>query len=301
MARATGTVVISFGMMNVGVKMYLSASSEQVGFNMINPKTGNRISQKLVDSVTKEDVERGDTVKGYEYTKDKYVTFTDEEVSNMQAERRDTLDIKEFIPVSDVDPLHVEKTHYTAPDKGFDKAYTLLYTTLNETNRAAVGTLVSRGKEHLVVIRAYQHGLIMHQMFYDTEVRSFENKCAKIAISPVELAMGKMMVEQFAVDKFDKSKYSDKFIDKLNAAVEMKLKGGAITEVEQKINTSNMVDSMRQSLLSMGVPEAKIAEMMAKAMAETAATKAQPEPISQPVVEAPVKATRSRKKTAANG
>ena len=156
MGRATGSVVISFGMMNVGVKMYLSANGEQVGFNMINPKTGNRINQKLVDSVTKDEVQRGDTVKGYEYAKDKNVHFTDEEVENMQAEKRDTLDIKEFIPASDIDPLHVEKTHYTAPDKGFDKAYTLLYTALKESNRAAVGTLVSRGKEHLVVIRAYQ-------------------------------------------------------------------------------------------------------------------------------------------------
>jgi len=298
-ARSIARVVISFGMTNIGVKLYLAASAEQIGFNMINPKTGNRISQKLVDKETGDEVQRGDTLKGYEYAKDKFITFTEEEVANMQAEKRDTLDIKEFIPLSEIDPLHVEKTMYTGPDKGFDKAYTLLYQTLLTENKAAVGTWVSRGKEHLVVIRAYQHGLIMHQMFYDTEVRTFENTCSKVTLSPIETAMGKMLITQFSVEKFDKSKYSDKFIEKLNKAVETKLNGQEISAKEAPVNMSSMADALRESLLAMGVSAAQIDAMIAKAQGQAA-----PAPVVAPIETKPevpeVKAGRGRKK-AANG
>jgi non-homologous end joining protein Ku len=108
--------------------------------------------------------------------------------------------------------------------------------------------------------------------------------------------MGKMMIEQFAVEKFDKSKYSDNFIDKLNAAVEKKLAGGTITEVEQKVNNSSMADSLRESLIAMGVPKEQIDAMIAKAQGEA--------PVQEPVVvpePVPVKATRSRKKAVVNG
>ena len=266
-ARAVASVVVSFGLTSFSVKLYLSASSEQVGFNMINPETGNRISQKLVDKETGKEVPRGETLKGYEYAKDKYIVFTDDEVCNMQAEKKDTLDIQEFIPVSDIDPLHVEKTYYTGPNKGFDKAYALLYETLKAEGKAAVGTWASRGKEHLVIIRAYSHGLIMHQMFYDTEVRAFENTCAKVKLSPVEIAMSKMLVSQFASEKFDKSKYSDTFVEKVKAAVEVKLAGGKINEVKAKESTSSMADSLRESLIAMGVSASQIEEMIKKAEA----------------------------------
>ena len=266
-ARAVASVVVSFGLINISVKLYLSAASQQVGFNMINPKTGNRISQKLVDKETGEEIPRGETFKGYEYSKDKYIVFTDDEVANMQADKKDTLDIQEFIPISDIDPLHVEKTYYTGPNKGFDKAYTLLFETLKAEGKAAVGAWASRGKEHLVIIRAYQHGLIMHQMFYDTEIRVFENTCAKVKLSPIELAMSKMLVGQFASDKFDASKYSDSFVEKVKAAVEVKLSGGKINEVQAKENTSSMHASLRESLIAMGVPAAQIDEMIKKTAA----------------------------------
>lgn len=288
-SRSVAKVVVSLGMTAVAIKLYLSANGEKVEFNMLNPKTGNRVRQKLVDGVTGDEVKRDETVKGYEYAKDSYVTFTDEEVANMQAAKRDTIDITEFVPLSEIDPLHIEKTFYTGPDRGMDKGYQLLYQTLLRENKAAVGTWVSRGKEHLVTIRAYQHGLIMHQMFYNTEVRAFDNTCASVQLSSVELAMSKMLVDQFTVPVFDKSKYSDKFVEKLNAAVSVKLNGGQITAAESKGISVNMAESLRASLLSIGVPEAKIEAMVQKAMAESAPAAVLP-------VEEPKKAKRGRKR-----
>lgn len=295
-ARSVARVVLTFGMVSVGVKLFLSASAEQVGFNMINPKTGNRVNQKLVDAVTKEEVSRGDTVKGYEYQKDKYVTFTDEEVSNMAAEKRDTLDIAEFIPVSEIDPLHVEKTYYTGPDKGMDRQYQLLFQTLKNEGKAAVGTWVARGKEHLVTVRAWEHGLIIHQMFYNSEVRAFDDTCDKMMLSPTELAMGKMLIDQFSTDKFDKSKYRDKFADKLAEAVQTKLAGGEIRAVESKA-LSGMAESLRASLAAMGVPQAQIDAMIAKAEAESAGAVSTPAPVAEKPKRAKAEPKATAKKT----
>jgi DNA end-binding protein Ku len=265
-ARAVGRVVLSFGMAQIAIKLYKAAGAESVSFNMINPKTGNRLSQKLVDSVTLEEVLRSDSVKGYEYAKDQYVVFTEEEVANMQAAKKDSLDIAEFIPTSEIDPLHIEQTYYTAPDKGMDKGYKFLYELLKAHDRAAVGTYVARGKEHLVAIRAYQHGLVMYQMFYDTEVRGFDNKCANVQISPVEMAMGKVLMDTLSKPTFDSSKYSDRFIEKLNAAVQVKIENpkAIITEVSAPVQNTGMADSLRASLRAIGMSEQKIAEEMAK-------------------------------------
>lgn len=300
-ARSVASVVVSFGAASVGLKLYLSAKAENVGFNMINPKTGHRVKQLLVDeddydedtkSVLKEAevIPRNATLKGYEYAKGQYITFTDEEVANMAAEKRDTLDLTEFVPVSEIDPLHVEKTYYTNPDKGMDKQYTIMREALKQENKAAIGTWVSRGKEHLVAIRAHGDNLLVHQFFYDTEVRVHEKKCKPYTPTAIDLAMSKLLIDHLSKDKLDKSKYSDKFVDQLNDAVETKLAGGEIKRAEASISgLTNMAETIRASLIAMGVPKDQIEAMVAKAQAEAGAAKA-PEVVEKP--------KRGRKKAA---
>jgi DNA end-binding protein Ku len=287
-ARSIARVVVSFGMAQIGIKLYLSASAESVSFKQIAPKTKNLTSQKLVDKVTGEEIQRADLLKGYEYAKDQYVTFTDDEVANLQAAKKDTLEIAEFVDCGQIDPLHIEKTYYTGPDKGMDKGYRFLYETLKANNRVAIGTWVARGKEHLVAIRAYQHGLIMQQMFYDTEVRAFDNMCANIAVSPVEMAMGKVLMDTMFKAEFDKSKYRDHFIEKINAALEIKIAGGTITTVATPVTSTGMADSLRASLLAMGVPADKIDGMIASAGVDA------PAPAADPLVLTPSVAKQKR-------
>lgn len=277
-ARAISTVTVSLGLMSIGIKLYLSAKSEQMSFNMINPKTGHRVKQVLVDEDdfdtesktvvnNAEIINRNATLKGYEYQKGKYITFTDEEVSNMAAEARDTLDIKEFVPVSEINPLHIEKTMYLGPSKGADKGYAILREVLKSDGKAAIGTWVSRGREHLVAIRAYDHGLVLHQMFYDTEVRTFDNTCKKVNVPAGELAMAKLLVEQFSSDTWDKSKYSDKFVERVQNAVDTKLNGGEISASAPAKLTSATEDALRESLEKMGIPKDKIEVALAEARA----------------------------------
>jgi len=263
-------------MFQIAVKLYNATGSETVSFNMISPKTHRRVGQRLFEKVSGEGAdtewgeeikERGACLKGYEYAKDQFVYFTDEEVANMQAGKKDSLDIAEFVPVSEIDPLHIEKTYYTAPDKGMDKGYKFLYELLKAHGRAAIGTYVARGKEHLVAIQAFQHGLVMYQLFYDTEVRSFDNKCANVPVGAVEMAMGKVLMDTLFHETFDSSKYSDRFIEKVNSAVAVKLANpdATITEVAAPVQSTGMADALRASLLSMGVPADQIDAMVAKA------------------------------------
>ena len=278
MSRSISNVVVTFGLLQVGIKLYLSASTDKVSFNMINPKTGHRVRQVLVDeedfdnkskTVKKaEVVSRSAVLSGYEYEKGKYITFTDEEIANMAAERKDTLDIIEYVPVSEINPLHIERTLYTAPDKGMDKAYILLYNALKDDNKAAVGTWVSRGREHIVMIRAYENGLIMHQMFYDYEVRPFELKCKPVTVSSLELALSKLLISQFSVDKFDKSRFKDSFMERLLKAVDTKLNGGSIDEVLAEVSDASVIESLRESLLTTGVAKEVLDDMITKSGVE---------------------------------
>ncbi len=294
-SRSVGRVVLSFGMAQIGIKLYKMANDDdKVHFNNFNPATKNPLGNRQYDKGTEENVtiQQADILKGYEYAKGQFVYFTEAEIANMQAAKKDSLDIAEFVPVSEISPLRIEKTYYTAPDKGMDKGYKFLYELLKAHGKAAIGTYVARGKEHLVAIQAYQHGLVMCQLYYDTEMRAFDNQCANVQVSMVEMAMGQVLMDTLSKPTFDSSKYSDRFIDKVNEAVAIKLANpdATITEVCTPVTTSGMAETLRASLISMGVPEDQIDAMIAKA-----GVSANPEPI---VVEAPAKIKKPRVKKA---
>ncbi len=292
-SRSVGRVVLSFGMAHIAIKLYkLASDDEKVHFSNFNPATKNPLGNRQYDKGTDETVTiaQADILKGYEYAKGQFVYFTEAEVANMQAAKKDSLEIAEFVPVSEINPLRIEKTYYTAPDKGMDKGYRFLYELLKVHGKAAIGTYVARGKEHLVAIQAYQHGLVMCQLFYDTEVRAFDNQCANVPVSPIEMAMGKVLMDTLSKPTFDSSKYSDRFIDKVNAAVEFKLVNPdtTITETSSPVTTGGMADTLRASLLSMGIPESEIDAMISDALV----------PDAEPIVTAPAKVRKTRTKKA---
>src|SRR3989304_2130269 len=171
MPRATASGTVSFGLVSIPCKFYTACSSESVQFKMITPK-GNKVKQKIFDAVTDEEVERNACLKGYEHVKDQFVTFTSEELEALESERNNLIDINEFVPLASVDLLAVEKSYYLGADKGGDKGYLLLAKTLETTGKVAVGRWDARGKEQLVILRPYNGGLLLHQMFYTNEVRS---------------------------------------------------------------------------------------------------------------------------------
>ena len=242
--RSTGSATISFGLVAIPVKLYLTASEDRVSFKMIAPKTKNRVNQKIVDSVTGEEVNRGECLSGYEYKKNSIVVFTDEELATMgaPADKKDSIEIDQFVP-NELSPLRVEKSYFIGPQKGADKAYTLLRMLLNKSNKMAVGKWYARGKEHLVAITPHEDGLLVHQMYYNTEMRSFDNTCAKLQVTDAELAMGLQLVNHLSKPVFDVSEYHDGFVQSVAAAAETKINGGTLA-LDDKPATAPSTDLM---------------------------------------------------------
>lgn len=282
MARATATLAVSLGLVTMNVKLYLTASTDDsVSMHLINQDTGNRVKQVYIDANDYDETKKAPKksnvnvvpfdklIKGYEHTKGKYVTFTQEEVKQLGLKKQDTLDLVSFVPVNDINPLHVEKTYYLSPDKGAANAYVLLHKILSDMKLAAVGTWVSsRGRDHLMVIRPYEKILIIHQMFFESEIRSFDQKVPDVKIDPVKYVLSKKLIEGFVTDRFNIGKFRDTYVDRVKAAVEAKLKGDNIVEAannpEETVSTSE-IEELRKSLKLTGMSDKEIDELIAKA------------------------------------
>ena len=150
-ARAIGSVTLSFGLVSIPVKVYSSSvSGNSVSFNMLERETGARVKQQYVSSVSGDVVPRSEMVKGYEFSKGQYVIFDSDELKSFEQEANKAVEIKEFVPLPAVDPLHFEKAYYVGPDKGADRPYRLLCAAMNETGRGAVAKYAARGKQYQV-------------------------------------------------------------------------------------------------------------------------------------------------------
>ncbi len=148
-ARSIGTATISFGLVSVPVNLYSSAESKSaVSFNMLHKKCGTRLKQQYICPKDSEVVSRDDTIKGYEFAKDQYVTFTPDDLKALEEKATGTIDVVEFVPLAQVDREYLEKVYYLGPDKGGDRAYRLLAEALNQTGRAALGQYAARGQQH---------------------------------------------------------------------------------------------------------------------------------------------------------
>lgn len=247
--RSIGSASITFGLVSIPVKLYTAASSESVSFNMLTPD-GNRVKQKYTDSVTGADVTYDQCDKGYEVAKDQFVRFSKDEIKALEAESTKTMDIREFVDAASLDLLHVEKSYLLGPDKGGDKGMLLLSDTMKALGKVAVAQWNSRGKEHLVVIRPYKGSLVVHQMYYQNEVRNPEEiELAKIMISDAERNMAAKLVQALSTDTFDASKYEDGFVKRVQDAIERKMAGQPIVAPEApKATVLDLMAALQASL-----------------------------------------------------
>lgn len=251
-ARATGSGTISFGLVSIPIKIYTATSSQSISFNMLHKKCGSRIKQQLFCPLDKEVIERTDTVRGYEYGKDKYVQFTDEELKKLEAERTDRIDIVSFVPAATVDFLYIEKTYYLGPDKGGDRAYKLLSEAMDRTAKIAVGRYGSRGKEQLVLLRPYKGGVVLHYVYYADEVRSMDDVDypGKLEFKKMEEELADKLIEQLSVDKFDPEQFHDEYRDRVVKAVEQKVAGQEVTAAPEapQAQIIDLFEALKRSL-----------------------------------------------------
>lgn len=251
-ARSIGSTAISFGLVSIPVKVYTATSSQNVHFNQLHNKCGSRLKQKLHCPVCDVFVERDDIVKGYEVSKNTYVQFSGEELRLLEAERSQTLDLVEFVPEDTVDLVHVERSQYLGPDKGGDKAFNLLVRAMRRTGRVAVGRHMSHGKAHVVLLRPYKKGLIMHQLYYANEVRSYDD----VELGPEprvgehEEALADQLIASLSGEAFDPSKYRDEFAVRVQEAASQKVAGQEVTTAPEQPQAQiiDLFEALKQSL-----------------------------------------------------
>ncbi len=242
-ARAIQSATISFGLVSIPIKLFTAASSESISFHLLHKKCSGRMKQQYLCPVDSEVVERSEMVRGYEYAKDQYVLFTEEELDALESPKNNSLEILEFVPLESVDLLYVAKTYYLGPDKGGDKAYKLLSDSMTRTQKVAVGRFWTRGKEQLVLVRPYKVGLVLHYVYYANEVRAFDelDTGATSIFSPVESELADRLIEQLTTDKFHPDRYRDTYNDRLREAIEQKVAGQQI-HVSHQQPTAQIID-----------------------------------------------------------
>lgn len=230
-ARSTGSTTISFGLVSIPIKLYTATQSQSVGFNMLHEECGSRVKQQLFCPVHERVIERDETVKGFEVQKSQYVVFSREELAKLEAEKTNTVEIVEFVPAASVDFVQIEKTTYLGPDKGGHKAYNLLGHAMRHTEVVAVGRYNARGKSYVVMIRPYQKGLALHQLYYADEVRPFDDVEIgdDVRFSSAEEDLAEKLIETLRQDAFDPTRYRDDYSDRVREAAEQKAEGMEIT------------------------------------------------------------------------
>jgi DNA end-binding protein Ku len=233
MPRSIWSGAISFGLVNVPVKLYSAVSRKTVRFNQLNVKTGNRIQQRRVDPETGDEVGYDDIVKGYELTKDRYVVLTPDELDALDPERTRTIDIEDFVALDEIDPVYYDHPYWLVPDKGAAKAYGLLLEAMRDAGKVAIARVVLRSKEQLVAIRPAGQGLMMETMIFADEVVPPDDiedlpEEQELRVSDRELKMARQLIDSLT-SEFEPDKYHDEYREKVLALIERKAQGEEIT------------------------------------------------------------------------
>lgn len=245
-ARTLGSATISFGLVSVPVNLFSSSeSSAAISFNMIHTKCGSRLKQQYLCAKEGTVVEKDEVSKGYEFSKDQYVLFTPEEIKALDEKATNTIDIAEFVPLSAVDRIYLEKLYYLGPGKGGERAYKLLVAALADTGRAALGQYSARGKQYLALVRPMGDILVMEQLHYQAEIRSADDvPRPEVTLKDAELALARQLIEQGSVDEFRPQNFHDTVRERVLEAIQRKVDGQEITAEATEAPQAKIIDLM---------------------------------------------------------
>ncbi len=296
-ARALASLTISFGMVSIPVKLYTATQAQAgVSFNLLHRDCGSRLRQQYLCAREGVVVERSDMVKGYEFVKDQYVTFTPDELKELEEKGTQTIEINEFVPASSIDPLYYDKAYFLGPDKGGAKPYALLAESMRQTGKTAVGRYAARGKQYIVQLRAIPGGLVMQQLLYAPEVRTMADiPIETTAVRDGELALAKQLIAQISAEQFDPTQYEDDVRKRIEAAVQKKVDGEQIS-ISPSVQApgAQVIDLMEALRASLDKTLAKRAEQRAPAAAPAEAASPRRKPARKVVPEEQAEPARRR-------
>ena len=274
-----GTGTISFGLVNIPVKVYSATdSSGKLSFNQLHAEKKIRLKQQMYDPETGEPVPKEKIIKGYEYAKDQYVIVTEEELEKLELATSRSMDITEFVPLDTVDPLYFDSGYYIGPDKGAERAYKLLAKALENARFAAVAKFTNRGRQNLVLLRPLSGALVMQQLRYDDEVKKLGDiPIPDATVTDAELALANQFIGALAKPRFDIAAYKDEYRERLRDLLDRKVKGETVELTPAPPPQAKVVDLMealKASLAKAGAPE--------------------PQPAASPRTEAPAEGDQER-------
>jgi len=274
------SVTISFGLVSIPVRLYAATESgSSISFNLLHEKCGSRLKQQYVCIKEEVIVPREEMIKGYEFQKGEYVTFTPEELKELEETSTQTVDITEFVPIEKIDPVYFDRAYYLGPDKGGDRPYKLLARTMTETGRAALARYAARGKMYLVLLRPYEDKLVMQQLHYADEVRDIrEVPVGDAELREGELKLARQLVEQIARETFNPDAYEDEVRKRVQEQIDRKVEGREIQVSPTEARPAQVIDLMealKASLAKQPAPPApKKQAKRAEPEAEAAPAKA---------------------------
>jgi DNA end-binding protein Ku len=268
--RPLRNATISFGLVNIPVRFYTATKSEDVHFNLLHESCGTRVNRKWWCPHHEKIVESNELIRGYAISKNKYVTFTDDEIEALETDDNRALDITEFLDLSQIDPIFFEKPYFLGPAPGGGKTYKLLSVAMKKENKVALARWVSANREHLVILRPYEDGLVLHTMYYADEVRDFAAVDKEDApVKEKEIKLAEMLIEELTEKKFDPLRYKDEYRQRLLDRIRDKSKGKTIVseepeEEEKGGEVIDIMEALRRSLEGGRAPAKRVPAASAK-------------------------------------
>ena len=258
--RPLRNATISFGLVNIPVRFYTATRSEDVHFNLLHRDCGSRVNRKWWCPQHDAAITYEDMIRGYEFAKNRYVTFTDEEIEALESDDNRAVEITEFVDLDQIDPVFFEKAYYLGPSPGGGKTYRLLADAMRKQNKVAVARWVTGGREHLVLLRPYEKGLVLHTMYYADEVRDFGAiDVEESQPRDKEIALAEMLINELTETEFDPLAYKDEYRERLLDRIKAKSAGEIIvSESPDEPRAADVVDIMealRRSLEASGPPK----------------------------------------------
>ncbi|MDQ4133547.1 MAG: Ku protein [Actinomycetota bacterium] len=246
MPRPIWSGAISFGLVNVPVKLYSAVSPKDVRFHQLDSKTKSRIKQKRVSAATGEEVPYEDIIKGYELGPDTYVPIDPSELEALDPQATKSIDIEDFVDLDQIDPVYFERPYYLVPDKGGTKAYALLREAMKETNKVGIARMVLRTKQYLAAVRAKDDALVLETMLFADEVVDTDELDLprdEVEVSPREEKMARQLIDSLTTD-FEPEKYHDEYRERVLELIEKKASGQEIVVEEAAEEPTKVVDLM---------------------------------------------------------
>ena len=266
---------LTFGLVSFPVKLYSAARSESISFNQLHKSDGSRVRQVLYCAAEDKPIPRTEIVKGYEYEKDRYIVIDDEDVKKVAPQTAKVMEIQEFVKADQVDPIYFETSYYMAPEEAGEKPYALLFDALKRSGYVGVAKIAVHNREHVVILRPGENGVLMHTMYYTHEIRKVDEFRTDLSlVKEKEQALAQSLVEALAGD-FDPQKYKDGYRENLLQLIEAKKAGREVvaTPEPRREKVVDILEALKASLAIAKKPAAVAQSIDSSAAEKTAEPK----------------------------